>query len=149
MITKDNVKEVYGYANGKLTRDGVVIDNKPATNGYMYVSYRGKKYLQHRLVWLWHKGKWPSDQIDHIDRDKTNNSIENLRVVCQHENQVNRSAQSNSKSGVLGVSWSAFAKKWAVYYRKQYIGRWSDLESAVAARQQAELADPQHLRTSI
>ena len=87
--------------------------------------------------------------MDHIDRDKANNRIENLRVVTQHENQVNRAAQKNSESGVLGVSWNTFANKWAVYYRKQYIGRYSDLESAVAARAQAELSDPQHLRTAL
>ena len=149
MITAQNVKDLFDYRDGKLIRDGRVIDNKPNANGYFYVAYQKKKYLQHRVIWLWHNGEWPSDQVDHIDRDKANNRIENLRVVTQHENQVNRAAQKNSESGVLGVSWNTFANKWAVYYRKQYIGRYSDLESAVAARAQAELSDPQHLRTAL
>lgn len=149
MITAENVKDLFDYRDGKLIRDGKVINNKPNANGYVYLAYKKKKYLQHRVIWLWHNGEWPSDQIDHIDRDKANNRIENLRVVDQHTNQVNRTAQQNSKSGVLGVSWNSFANKWAVYYRKQYVGRYSDLESAVAARAQAELSDPAHLRTAL
>lgn len=148
MITAENVKEVFDYRDGKLYREGrCVSDNRPQPNGYVYVGYRKKKYLVHRVVWLWHNGTWPNDQIDHIDNDKTNNAVSNLRDVSQVVNQKNRGRpQKNSKLGVLGVK--RHGRRYVARYGRETLGSYSTLDLAIAARKQAEIADPQHLRAA-
>ena len=82
-------------------------------DGYVLISVNGKRYLAHRLAWLYVNGQWPSKLIDHIDGNPSNNRIANLREADQRTNMQNqRRALSNSKSGYLGVCWSANAKKW-------------------------------------
>ena len=75
------------------------------TDGYRMISIKGKKYFAHRLAWLYEYGRFPKGQIDHIDGNKSNNKISNLRDVCQSINQQNRrKARSNSLCGLLGVT---------------------------------------------
>lgn len=80
---------------------------KPAFNspkhGYMQGEFMGKKYGAHRIVWALHYGVWPDHHIDHINEDKSDNSLENLRVANRYENAQNRGAQVNNTSGLKGV----------------------------------------------
>lgn len=77
------------------------------SNGYMVIGIGGQKYRQHRLVWLYVYGEWPALTIDHIDGDRTNNRIGNLRCIPQEINMQNRRTASKANaSGVLGVYWS-------------------------------------------
>lgn len=74
-------------------------------SGYRYASVDGKLYLAHRLVWLHVMGSWPTDCIDHINGERDDNRIENLRDVSRAVNQQNeRKAHKTNKSGLLGVS---------------------------------------------
>lgn len=73
--------------------------------GYIRFRVNGHEYFAHRLAWLYVHGEWPANHIDHIDRNPSNNAIGNLRLAtCAENNQNKVSAQSNSESGVLGVS---------------------------------------------
>lgn len=54
--------------------------------GYRKISFQNCDYQEHRLVWLFHKGKWPDKTIDHINGKKSDNRIENLRDVSHQEN---------------------------------------------------------------
>ena len=74
------------------------------SSGYWQLCIEGKRYLAHRVAWLYVHGVWPKEQLDHIDRDKTNNRIANLRIAAPHENQRNRATPCNSRTGVKGVS---------------------------------------------
>ena len=75
--------------------------------GYWIVGIDGKKYRQHRLAWFYTHGTWPAFVIDHIDCDRTNNRLANLRDIPQAVNLQNqRTATKASASGVLGVYWS-------------------------------------------
>lgn len=62
----------------------------PHKDGYLHVALKGKKYLAHRLVWLHTKGVWPTGEIDHINGDRSDDRIENLRDVSKAVNQQNQ-----------------------------------------------------------
>lgn len=76
------------------------------SNGYKRVTIRllGTRYLAHRLAFL-HMGEALPEQVDHIDRNATNNKWSNLRASREIENSKNRSMPSNNTSGVTGVHW--------------------------------------------
>ncbi|EOC1198696.1 HNH endonuclease [Cronobacter sakazakii] len=61
-----------------------------ANNGYIFVSWRGKKYAAHRLAWFYYHGKWPKEDIDHINGNPSDNSIRNLREATRAQNSHNR-----------------------------------------------------------
>lgn len=86
---------------------GTVLHGCKKDNGYLVIGVCGKQYYAHRLAWLFVHGDWPDDQIDHVDGDRSNNAIANLRDVAQQVNGQNlRSATAASALGVLGVtSW--------------------------------------------
>lgn len=104
-----------------------------SSNGYLHISILGQKYLIHRLVWLWHNGEIPI-HIDHIDRNRLNNRIENLRSVTNSINLRNQHKRSNNKSGHRGISWSKSNAKWLVHVLGKHIGFYLTVEEAVLAR---------------
>lgn len=61
----------------------------------------------HRVGWAMHYGKWPKDQIDHINMIRDDNRIENLREATASENKFNQMPQSNNSHGSKGVEWDA------------------------------------------
>lgn len=143
MITADNVHDLFDYKDGKLIRKhgryaGPVKGTKNNAGYLVLRSGKHNTYYYHRVVWLWHNGEWPKHQIDHIDQDKTNNSIENLRDVTQSVNNYNRPMMSDNRSGTNGVSWRKGRQRWIVYMGKEYVGSFAQFNDAVAARQQAE-----------
>lgn len=71
----------------------------------------GKYYLAHHLAWYFVHGVFPADQIDHIDRDPSNNAIWNLREASNALNSQNKIAYSNSSSGIKGVTFVADTKR--------------------------------------
>ena len=77
---------------------------KGTLHGYRRLSIDSKRYLAHRCAWLYVYGQWPSKLIDHINGDKGDNRIANLRDVTMSVNLQNvYGPQSNSHSGYLGV----------------------------------------------
>ncbi len=87
-------------------------------NGYLVAGVRlnrgvtGKLYYVHRLAWYLHYGKWPNLFIDHINGDKTDNRIANLREVTRSQNGHNRGPNKNNQSGYKGVSWVKATQRW-------------------------------------
>lgn len=59
--------------------------------GYVRIQHRDRKYMAHRVAWALHHDKWPEHTIDHINRDGTDNRIQNLRDVPQAVNNQNKS----------------------------------------------------------
>jgi hypothetical protein len=68
----------------------------PGRHGYIGVRVKGPKYMAHRLAWLWVHGEWPLLLIDHIDGNKSNNRIENLRLVTNGQNAFNRGSRKGT-----------------------------------------------------
>jgi hypothetical protein len=69
--------------------------------GYVNLEINGKHYAAHRLAWFYCTGKWPTDQVDHINCDKSDNRIDNLREAANGQNQTN--TQIRNKLGCKGV----------------------------------------------
>jgi len=80
--------------------------------GYLYIRFAGFYCLAHRLAWLYVHGSFPNGYIDHINGDKTDNRISNLRDCSNSENLHNTGLSSRNTSGYKGVSWSRRAKKY-------------------------------------
>lgn len=75
------------------------INNK----GYYQLSLDNKTYRQHNIIWKMFTGNDPKEQIDHINHDKTDNRIENLREVSNEENMKNMSKHKNNTSGYSNI----------------------------------------------
>lgn len=102
-------------------------------DGYLLGSVDGRQYLVHRLAWLYANGAWPNGDIDHINGQRTDNRIENLRDVPRRINQENiRFARSHSKTGLLGVSPKdgRYRARINVHGRAVYIGKFDTAEKA-------------------
>ena len=103
-------------------------------DGYINVKYKGTSYLAHRVVWLIMTGHWPVDKLDHIDGNKTNNRIDNLRECSQAQNTCNKKLGKDNTSGIKGIHWSKACKKWLVQLsidgKKKYFGVYEDKELA-------------------
>jgi len=82
--------------------------------GYMTIQILGTNYMAHRLAWLYDKGAWPKGQIDHINGDKLDNRIENLRDVDQTTNMQNQSVLTSNNA--LGLKGAYFHKKTGKFY---------------------------------
>ena len=101
----------------------------------------GANYRAHRLAWLYVHGEWPSGEIDHIDGNRANNAIANLRDVSTSFNHENlRKARSDSRHGFLGVS--PMGKRWkariTVRGKFQHLGIYDTPEEAHAVYLEAK-----------
>lgn len=102
----------------------------------------GTQYLASRIAWLIHYGKWPDYDIDHINGDPLDNTITNLRDATRHDNLKNAARRTDNTSGITGVYWNVDRGKWqaqiGVDGRVLYIGLFSSIDQAIAARKRAE-----------
>lgn len=73
------------------------------TIGYLLIRIDGQQYLAHRLAFLYMTGKFPPNQVDHKNYDRSNNSWANLRPATKQQNMRNRKAQKNNTTGFKGV----------------------------------------------
>ena len=151
VLTQEEVRQFLDYApetgelrwraaRGNRKMGGVAGSTNAA--GYLLIGISGKRYRAHRIIWLWFYGYFPETDIDHINRVKSDNRIENLREVSQTCNSRNCEVSGNNKSGVKGISWCIMYGKWlskiTAANKHKHIGRHTDLTEAVAHRLAAE-----------
>ena len=96
---------------GTIMRKG---SSKPAgtIQRYQCIMIDGERFKGHHLMWFFVYNKWPEDEIDHINHNKLDNRIENLREATNSQNKMNRKRQRNSTSGYKGVVYSKRWKCW-------------------------------------
>lgn len=144
MITQERLKEMFdydpaGYLVNRYDR-GVSkkgkVPGRFRKNGYFAVFVDGKEVAAHKLIWIFHTGKHPTYDLDHINNNRADNRIENLREATRSENMQNeKKARSTNKSGFLGVSknngrWRAQIE---LNYQRTHIGYFDTPEEAYAA----------------
>lgn len=110
--------------------------------GYPLVEVLGSTPIAaHRIIWALVYGRWPNE-VDHIDGDRQNNLLENLREVSHAENMRNVKRPSHNTSGASGVSFNKRNGRWRAYItveqRQRSLGHHETFEQALAARQRAE-----------
>ena len=112
------------------------------SSGYLRANIGGTRYSAHRIIWQLVHGYAPKGELDHINGDRTDNRICNLREVDHQGNMKNLARRSDNSSGITGVS---YAKRDGVYIayitidkRMSVIGRFKTLEEAADARKEAE-----------
>lgn len=151
-LSKERVCELFEYDNGQLIRKITVASNGKAgsvagtlnKDGYVQVSVDKRIYRAHRLIFLMHHGYMPK-LVDHKDRNRANNRIENLRAASSVQNGYNKSMQISNTSGYKGVSYCKKTGKWqaniSINGRIKFLGRFEFAEIAHLAY---ELAAAEH-----
>jgi hypothetical protein len=117
------------------------------SKGYRYVTVQNVAYRANRLAWFYVNGVWPTGQIDHINRNRLDDRIKNLRVVTGNANQHNRSLNKNNTSGFQGVcpKGNRYRAQITVNSKVHYLGSFETPEDAHAAY----LAAKHKLHTSL
>jgi hypothetical protein len=144
MITQSELKKLLDYnldtgiftwkinrtKNAKIGSIAGYVD----IEGYHLISIFGKVYKSHRLAWLYVYGNFPSKLIDHINGNKSDNKLCNLRECSNDENQWNAKISSRNLSGVKGVHWSNNKDRWiaklSIHGKIKHCGSFKDIESA-------------------
>jgi hypothetical protein len=121
MLTQNELKEILNYNSdtgiftrrkntGRRYKKGEITGN--LNNGYVQIMIKGKQYLAHRLAWLYVYGYFPENFVDHKDRIKHHNWIDNLREVTNQCNIRNVGNYKNNTSGVKGISYYKNRNRW-------------------------------------
>lgn len=107
-ISYDSITGEFKWLRSLRTRKATNRVGSYNQYGYLIITVFCRKYAAHRLAWLYMHGEFPNGVIDHIDGNKTNNAISNLRVVTQAINVQNRrKAGKASTTGILGAGWDS------------------------------------------
>lgn len=150
-LTADRLKELFSYSpeTGLFTRRvrvgqtgyaGVVMP--PSDKGYVRFPVDGCHYFAHRLAWLYMTEEWPAHEVDHEDRDRSNNRWKNLRAATPKQNRENIGEQRNNTSGHRGIHWLKATSKWCArishHGRRIALGCYLDKAEAIEVRDLAE-----------
>lgn len=126
---------------GSAAQIGDIAGTK-TVNGYIDIVIDSKHYYAHRLAWFWMHGKWPPGNIDHINRNKTDNRLCNLRIANKSENARNSKRRMDNTSGCTGVNWHKQRKCWRAYItikgKRTHLGVFANKQDAIQTRKNAE-----------
>lgn len=155
--TYERLHELFEYKNGCLFYKNDLYDSLGRATaikkgfkagslhplGYRKLRVDGIIYMEHRIIWVMFNKESPELDIDHINNDRSDNRIENLRVVSRSKNMMNASLRKDNTSGVKGVTWNNRDKRWTatimVNKSKKCLGNYVDLELAELVVQEARL----------
>lgn len=111
--------------------------------GYLQIRIHGYTYRAHRLAWFYVYKEWPNEQIDHKDRNKLNNKIDNLRISNSSLNAYNSNPRTGNTSGVKGVYYCTNTNRWKAWIwvkgAIKHLGCFIHKDLAIACRKEAEL----------
>lgn len=157
MITQEELKRVMHYdeKNGLFTwigsksnraKNGSIAGT--LSKGYIRIQIGETVHSAHRLAWLYMYGNLPENHIDHINHIRSDNRIDNIRLVSRGENNRNLSISKRNNSGVIGVSWDAKRNKWrsqiCINGKNTGLGRFNNFDDAVSSRKEAEVLHNYH-----
>lgn len=128
--------------SGKYRTKGMKVPTIKDRDGYLKISVRGVSLKAHRVAWAMVHGEWPKDQIDHINGQRDDNRIANLREAGHAENAQNQATPRNNTSGYIGVSWRPGKGKWRAQISvggvRHHLGLFDTAEAASRAYEVAK-----------
>jgi hypothetical protein len=148
MLTYERLKQIVSYdpATGLLEKNGKTTWCKQK-HGHMMVRIDGTTYKVHRLAWFYMTGSWPTNHIDHIDGDPTNNAWINLRDVTRSQNLRNQHRTRRPDCGVYKQK-----NRWIVAVRedgkRKFHGSFVDRNDAITKSQQVRDLRDQDIRSA-
>ena len=111
-------------------------------DGYIGIQVNNMFTMAHRIIWCMVHGAFPEHELDHINHVRNDNRLCNLKEATSKENLRNQKKRYDNASGTTGVYWVPSRKRWVAYitvdYVKRNLGRYKDIEDAIAARAAAE-----------
>lgn len=151
-MTRDELKAIVRYdpttgifcwiktrSRGALSGD--IAGHIPPRFGYRIIGIKGRYYKAHRLAWLYVHGEMPTGSLDHINRDKADSRIANLRIATGSENQGNRGFNKNNSTGYRGVVFHRRLGKYQasirVGFKPKHLGTFNTAVEAGAAAARA------------
>jgi len=147
MITQDYLHEFFHYdsetgvfSRKKRTSPSTTIGEIVGSdkgNGYVMLCIQSRLYLAHRMAWLYVYGETPCANIDHINGNRADNRICNLRLANQSQNIANSKLSKANTSGCKGVTWRKDTQKWSaglmLNYKHIALGSFKTKEEAAEA----------------
>jgi hypothetical protein len=147
LISQDLVKALFAYCpdTGLFTRKITTgakakigsVAGSIQDSGYVLLEINSNTYRAHRVAWLYMYGKFPVELLDHINRDKADNSIHNLREASKVQNSYNTSIRSDNSTGYKGVSIDKRSNRYRAYIningKQKSLGYYSTAEEAALA----------------
>ena len=132
MLSKEELNNIFEYSDGDLIRKKTGKIIKAPSNGYFRAAINKKNYLAHRIIFMMHHGFVPKI-IDHINGNRSDNRIDNLRAADNSQNAWNRIANKISTSNIKGLrlrknnKWEARIQ---VNKKSKYLGVFDNIELA-------------------
>ena len=103
-IYEKYILQHFNYNDGKITRDDRKNSNGSIDkDGYLIIKVKGKQFKAHRIAWFLYYGYFPKSELDHINRNKLDNRIENLRESNRIEQNRNKDKKPNKQTGQIGI----------------------------------------------
>lgn len=141
LLSYDPTTGIFTYKKLRGPRKAGSIAGSINSNGYVVLSINTIRYRAHRVAWLIYYGEWPKSELDHVNRIKSDNRIDNLREVTTAQNGYNRIIRSSpNKTGFMGVSKrgnNRFVANIQINKSNKYLGSFKTAEEASTAYQLA------------
>lgn len=143
MLTLKRLKELLHYdpetgiwtwlVNRRRAKKGMIAGS--TMHGYRQIVIEYEPYLGHRLAWFYMTGTWPEYEIDHIDRNRSNDRWSNLRQATVKQNQSNKTKPKHNTSGHKGVRWeyNGYRARITVNGKLLHLGTFKTLDKAAEA----------------
>lgn len=145
-LSLEEARSLFYYEpdTGKITRKNTRASNAPEGseagwnngNGYRRITIRERRFFAHRLAWFLHYGEWPNKEVDHVNGDRSDNRISNMRMAEHRENACNTKLRADNTSGYKGVTRSKGKTRWTaaiqIHGKGRSLGVYDTKEEAAA-----------------
>ena len=148
-LKKEYLHQWFDYKNGDLyykkSKSRIKIGQKAGyknSHGYCKITINGQSYPAHRIIFYYHFGFMPK-VVDHINQNRSDNRIENLRATDQSWNTIYSKKNTKNTSGYKNVSWHKQCKKWWVRIfvegKRKSFGLFDNLQDAVKVAKETRI----------